>query len=269
MSGGGNVTHDVFVSYSHHDKPRADAVCTTLEARGIRCWIAPRDIVPGQEWGAAIVEAIRAARVMVLVFSSHANASPQVRREVERAVTAETVLIPLRIENVAPVASLEYFLGTPHWLDALVPPFEAHLDGLATAVASFIDGGRRQPPAPPPPRPDPAPTAVPAAGGPEEVWMRTYAAPAARVWDALRSTIAGLDYKDVIENRAHGTITYRTGLSLWSWRGQQMIAFVQDNETSTVVTLKGVKAFTAATTWGEYDRLARKVLDGVEGWLSG
>jgi hypothetical protein len=132
------VAHDVFVSYAHQDKPQADAVCAALEARGIRCWIAPRDVVPGSEWGAAIVEAIRGAQVMVLVFSSHANASPQIRREVERAVNAGTVLIPFRIEDVAPAESLEYFLGTPHWLDAMTPPLETHLERLAAAIASFV-----------------------------------------------------------------------------------------------------------------------------------
>ena len=132
------MAHDVFISYSHHDKPQADAVCATLEAKGIRCWIAPRDVIPGQEWGAAIVDAIRSSRVMVLVFSSHANASPQIRREVERAVSAETVLIPFRIEDVLPEKSLEYFLGTPHWLDALTPPLEAHLEHLAAAATSFL-----------------------------------------------------------------------------------------------------------------------------------
>ena len=132
------MAHDVFISYSHHDKPQADAVCATLEAKGIRSWIAPRDVIPGQEWGAAIVHAIRSSRVMVLVFSSHANASPQIRREVERAVNAETVLIPFRIEDVLPTSSLEYFLGTPHWLDAVTPPLEAHLERLAAAVASFL-----------------------------------------------------------------------------------------------------------------------------------
>ena len=132
------MAHEVFVSYSHHDKPQADAVCATLEAKGIRCWIAPRDVVPGQEWGAAIVDAIRSSRVMVLMFSSHANASPQIRREVQLAVSAETVLIPFRIEDVTPAQSLEYFLGTPHWLDALTPPLETHLVRLAAAVASFL-----------------------------------------------------------------------------------------------------------------------------------
>jgi hypothetical protein len=135
------VAHDVFVSYSHHDKAQADAVCATLEAKGIRCWIAPRDVVPGQEWGAAIVDAIQSSRVMVLVFSSHANTSPQIRREVQLAVSAEAVLIPFRIEDVAPAQSLEYFLGTPHWLDALTPPLEVHLERLATAVAGFLNVG--------------------------------------------------------------------------------------------------------------------------------
>lgn len=132
------MAHEVFVSYSHDDKPQADAVCAKLESKGIRCWIAPRDVVPGQEWGAAIVDAIRSSRVMVLMFSSHANTSPQIRREVQLAVKAETVLIPFRIEDIAPAESLEYFLGTPHWLDALTPPLEEHLDRLAVAVASFL-----------------------------------------------------------------------------------------------------------------------------------
>ena len=132
------MAHDVFVSYSHHDKLQADAVCATLEAKGIRCGVAPRDVIPGQEWGAAIVDAIQSSRVMVLVFSSHANTSPQIRREVQLAVDAEAVLIPFRIEDVAPTQSLKYYLGTPHWLDALTSPLEAHVERLAVAVTSFL-----------------------------------------------------------------------------------------------------------------------------------
>jgi hypothetical protein len=96
------MAHDVFISYSSEDKPVADAACSTLEGRGIRCWIAPRDIRPGQDWGEAIIEGISQARVMVLVFSGHANHSPQVIREVERAVHRGLVIIPLRIEAVVP-----------------------------------------------------------------------------------------------------------------------------------------------------------------------
>ena len=50
------MAHDVFISYSTKDKPTADAACAALEAKGIRCWIAPRDILPGSDWGEAIID---------------------------------------------------------------------------------------------------------------------------------------------------------------------------------------------------------------------
>ena len=74
---------DAFISYSSKDKPAADAACAVLEGSGIRCWIAPRDVMPGGEYGAAIMDAIERCRVMVLIFSSNANQSPQIRREIE------------------------------------------------------------------------------------------------------------------------------------------------------------------------------------------
>jgi tetratricopeptide (TPR) repeat protein len=132
------MAHDVFISYSAKDKATADAVCATLEGRGIRCWIAPRDILPGIDWGEAIIEAINASRVMVLVFSSNANDSNQIKREVERAVSKGLPIIPLRIENVAPVRSLEYFIGPVHWLDALTPPLETHLQSLGETVRLLL-----------------------------------------------------------------------------------------------------------------------------------
>ncbi len=43
------MAHDVFISHSAKDKATADAVCAVLEAEGIRCWIAPRDVLPSVE----------------------------------------------------------------------------------------------------------------------------------------------------------------------------------------------------------------------------
>ena len=132
------MAHDIFISHSSKDKPVADAVCAMLESHGIRCWVAPRDILPGMEWGAAIVEAIRGARLMVLIFSTSANSSQQITREVERAVHNGIPVIPLRIEDVAPTASLEYFLSAPHWLDAFTPPLEGHLRHLVQAAQQIL-----------------------------------------------------------------------------------------------------------------------------------
>ncbi len=132
------MAHDVFVSHSSKDKPTADAVCAMLESQGIRCWVAPRDITPGMDWGEAIVQAVKGARVMVLVFSASANESPQIKREVERAVNKGIPVIPLRIQDVAPTASLEYFISTPHWLDAFTPPLEGHLRYLAQIIQQIL-----------------------------------------------------------------------------------------------------------------------------------
>jgi len=146
------IAHDVFVSYASDDKPTADAVCASLEARGIRAWIAPRDILPGSDWSEAIIDAIENARVMVLVFSARANASRQIIREVERAVSKGLTIIPLRIEDVVPGRNLEYFLGTPHWLDAMSPPLERHLTYLCETVEFLLERGERPEPLPLPQR---------------------------------------------------------------------------------------------------------------------
>src|SRR5271155_5088006 len=135
------MAHDVFVSYASGDKPVADAVCATLEASGVRCWIAPRDVLPGVHYGEAIIDAIHECRIMVLVFSSKANMSGHIPKEIERAVSSGVTVMPLRIEDVAPAKSLDYFIGSVHWLDALTPPLEVHLQKLAANVKTLLERG--------------------------------------------------------------------------------------------------------------------------------
>jgi len=156
------VPFDVFVSHSSKDKLVADAVCARLEAAGIRCWIAPRDIVAGTSYGESIIDAIHSARVMVLVLSSNANSSGHIPKEVERAVSSGVVILPFRIEDVMPGKSLDYFIGSVHWLDAMTPPLEMHLDDLVGTVQKLIPPlqvGKAAPPAsvqsPAPPSPLP------------------------------------------------------------------------------------------------------------------
>jgi len=132
------MAHDVFVSYSSQDKPTGDAIVASLEANGIRCWIAPRDILPGSDWSESIVDAIEQAGTMVLVFSSHSNTSPQIRREIERAVDTGIPVIPVRIEDVLPCRSLQYFIGPQHWLDAWTPPLEQHLHRLTDTIKTLL-----------------------------------------------------------------------------------------------------------------------------------
>jgi hypothetical protein len=129
-----------FVSYSQPDHECAHALVAHLEAEGIECWIAPRDISPSSDWAAEIIDAISGSRVMILVFSASSNQSPQVRREVERAVHKQVRVLPFRIEPVIPSKSLEYFLSSQHWLDAFPPPLEPHYRRLCSHLKSQQPG---------------------------------------------------------------------------------------------------------------------------------
>ncbi len=140
--------YDVFVSHSSKDKAQADAVVRRLERSGTHCWIAPRDIIPGSDYGEAIINGIESCRVMVLVFSAHANDSPQIAREVERAVHHRIQIVPFRIENVPPKKSLEYFISSPHWLDAYSGSFDAHLDYLSQTIDHLLLKTKSTPKAP-------------------------------------------------------------------------------------------------------------------------
>ena len=131
------MAYDAFISYCSEDKKVADAVCGTLEANKIRCWIAPRDIGAGRTWGSAIVEGIGESAVMVVIFSEHSNGSPQVMREIERAVNKGVSIIPFRVADVVPSKDLEYFISSCHWLDAMNPPLEKHIGELAEAILAL------------------------------------------------------------------------------------------------------------------------------------
>lgn len=131
--------HDIFISYSSKDKPVADAICASLENACVRCWIAPRDVLPGEDFPKAIIKAINDSKVMVLIFSSSANASPHVTREVTKAVAKGLIIIPFRIEDAPMSESMEYLIGLPHWLDALTSPMGQHIDTLVRRIKNLVD----------------------------------------------------------------------------------------------------------------------------------
>jgi adenylate cyclase len=125
---------DVFISYASQDKTVADAVCEALEKAGLACWIAPRDVVPGENYAGAIVHAIDATRLIVLVLSEHSADSQHVHREVERASSRRHPVIAFRIDQAPMPAELEYFLNTSQWLDASNTGVKHALPRLVDAI---------------------------------------------------------------------------------------------------------------------------------------
>ena len=135
------MAHDVFLSHAAADRAAALAVLDGLERAGIRCWIAPRDVPAGSEYGQQIVDAVKGCRVFVVIFSSSANSSPHVRREVERAVSCDRSIVPFRVENILPTGAMEYCLGGTHWFDALTTPLDPHVANLVTTVRRLLGPG--------------------------------------------------------------------------------------------------------------------------------
>ena len=98
------------------------------------CWIAPRDVRLGADYGSEIIDGIESSSVMVLVLSEHANSSEFVKREVERAVAKGKPIFPVRVREVVPSKSLELFISSAEWVDAWQPPIEQYLGRLADSI---------------------------------------------------------------------------------------------------------------------------------------
>jgi TIR domain len=146
----------VVISYTQPDWELARELVAHVEAHGIACWIAGRDVPFGADRATEIVNAIATARVMVLVFSASANSSTDVHREVERAFDRGVPLLPFRIADVAPSSSLEYFLSGQNFLDAFPPPLAPHYARLCACLNTILASPTG---APPPADTTPPPTA--------------------------------------------------------------------------------------------------------------
>lgn len=133
----------IFVSYSSADHAKADAIRAAIEAAGVPCWIAPRDLTAGAQWGGGIVQAIEACEAVLVVFSQAANDSPQVAREMELAVSRRRPLIPVRVADVMPTDDMQYFLGVSHWFNAYAQPIETYLPDIIVAVKRVLSRERR------------------------------------------------------------------------------------------------------------------------------
>ncbi len=123
-----------FVSYASADEEKAYQLCQSLEEQGIGCWIAPRDVPPGADYGEAIIRAIEGTKAALLLLSRQSNASIHVTHEVERATSKRKRVIPVRLEDVKPSPSLELHLATAQWVDAFRIPLAQTVAQLASVV---------------------------------------------------------------------------------------------------------------------------------------
>jgi WD40 repeat protein len=127
----------VFISHSSKDQKVARTICTALEKRGLSCWIAARNVGPGENFQEAIVRAIRAAKVMVLVFTGNANNSAEIKRELALASRYGLLVIPARVENVVPSEAFEFEFATRQWID-LFEDWDHEIERLSSWIGGIV-----------------------------------------------------------------------------------------------------------------------------------
>jgi hypothetical protein len=135
-----SVGKDVFISYASRDKEAAFRLCRLIEEKGVSCWIAPRNVPLGADYGEAIIGAIEGTATTILLLSPDANASVHVMHEVERAVSKRKRVIPVRLENVQPCTSLELHVAAVQSLDAWdISPEQAAAQLVAAVRGETIE----------------------------------------------------------------------------------------------------------------------------------
>ena len=83
---------------------------------------------------------------VVLVLSEAANTSVFVLREIERAVSKDINVVPVRIEEVTPSPGLELFISGTHWMDVWRGDWDDHMNRLVRDLsdspvgAATVDG---------------------------------------------------------------------------------------------------------------------------------
>ena len=132
----------IFISYTANDLTTAERVCTLLEAEGIECWIAPRNVPAGAIYAEEIINAIENTDALVLICSRYTSDSVHVRSEVEHAFSHKKIIFPVRMEDVDLGKALEYFLGSSHWLVAWDTPLGESIKRLAESMRTVLAGGR-------------------------------------------------------------------------------------------------------------------------------
>lgn len=141
-------THQIFVSYASSDAPTARRVVDYLEQHGVPCWIAERDVPLGTDFAEQVIRAIDRCKTLVVLVSDAANASPHVRRELERAVGSRSRILPLQVGRTVSSDALSYFFSGTQWLPIDEDPTPESLAAVAAAVRGAAPGLPSRPPVP-------------------------------------------------------------------------------------------------------------------------
>lgn len=191
----------VFISHASENRDEANVLVALIEAKGMKAWIAPRDVRPGFDYSEELQSALETCAAFVVLVTEHANVSPYVRAETEMAFSSQKPMLPVRLGEVAAGPGLAFFLKIRHWTDAFGPNRDAALARLVLELQTLTGtapswaprvgaAAATPPPASPPPPPPPAPTpAQPAA--PPPLALASESAPPSAAPNRTRTLVIG------------------------------------------------------------------------------
>ncbi len=146
----GQQAHDVFVSYSTKDQEDCDRIVKAFEAVGLRCWMSARNHPVGKDgYEQAIMEALKGARLFLIVLSHQSVASDHVKNELTNATSLRKTILPLRLSecpNRLP-ANFQYHLERHQQFDCDKHPMQQVLAAALQLLGSSAPDGQRPMPA--------------------------------------------------------------------------------------------------------------------------
>src|SRR5260370_41293799 len=144
------MSASIFVSYASADRSHVERLVTFIEAHHFTCWVSYRDVGVGENYQESITRAVRAAKVLIVVFTRNANSSSEIQKELSLASRYKLLVIPLRIEDVEPGDALAYELATHQWVD-MFPNWSAGCHRPLSHLTRISPPQPAAPTTPPPP----------------------------------------------------------------------------------------------------------------------
>src|SRR5579863_6029727 len=132
---------EIFISYRRADEAWARMLHAQLRAEGVEAWYDAL-IGAGEDWRIATAKALEASRIFVLLFSSNAAESSDIAKELAAATLEKKLIIPVRLENIAPKGAFLYELASRNWVNAYENT-EVKLAELAKGLAHLVKTGAR------------------------------------------------------------------------------------------------------------------------------
>ncbi len=143
------MPYKVFISYSTKDKLPTQ-ICMEFERRGVKCWIAPRDIPKGMPYARAIMNALSKSETMLVFISSNSLKSEDVLNEIDNAHGMNKTIIPIFIEKVNLTPEYSYYLKRKQWVnyDGNIVSLLQELERPLNVEEAYHDQTGLQPPFP-------------------------------------------------------------------------------------------------------------------------